>query len=64
VTTPLATLTGPAPTGYGYGLYSVASPTDSADPRAVTAGSGPPWGAGWREAFPIDCPPDGPPPRR
>jgi hypothetical protein len=57
VSTPLATLTGPTPTGYGYGLYSVASPTDSVDPRTGNGGQWPALGCGVARAFPIDCPP-------
>jgi hypothetical protein len=56
-TIPLATLTGPAPVGYGYGLYSVAAPTDSSDPRSVNGGQWPAVGCGVATAFPIDCPP-------
>jgi hypothetical protein len=57
VTTPLATLTGPTPTAYGYGLYSVASPTDSADPRAGNGAQWPMAGCGVAQAFAVDCPP-------
>jgi hypothetical protein len=57
VTAPLATLTGPAPTGYGYGLYSVAAPADSTDPRAVNGGQWPALGCGVAKPFAIDCPP-------
>lgn len=61
MTTPLATLTGPTPTGYGYGLYSVASPTDSVDPRTGNGGQWPALGCGVARAFAIDCPPAGAP---
>jgi hypothetical protein len=54
---PLANLTGPTPTGYGYGLYSVAAPTDTADPRSGNGGQWPAVGCGVAQAFPIDCPP-------
>jgi hypothetical protein len=57
VTTPLATLTGPTPTALGYGLYSVASPTDSSDPRTGNGGQWPVAGCGIATAFAIDCPP-------
>jgi hypothetical protein len=57
VTVPLVTVSGPTPTPYGYGLYSVAAPSDSADPRTQKGVQWPLSGCGVAQPFAIDCPP-------
>jgi hypothetical protein len=55
VTQPLVTVPGPTPTPYGYGLYSVAPPVDSASPRVTMGAQWPVLGCGHAEPLALNC---------